>query len=613
MNSRITSFVWLSFVLLLLLLVRMGHLQLVERSKWQELALANKEFASRTPRKRAEIKDRFGGPLVVNDWHYYEIENNTALFGKTRLISPEEGKALLATNSASLLPTIRRWYPLGPVLAPVIGYVGSITVEELQANPDLTPTDLVGKQGLEAQFDTQLRGGMGEETFEISALGSKQRLLRTAPAPSGKTVQTTLDPYLSAVAYEALGDNKGAVVIADAKTGAILALVSAPAFDPNVMTDKLADPKQEESRKRVVQDQLLDPRQQFFNRATGGAYPPGSIFKLVTALAGLSTGKITSETEFIDEGVLKVGEFSYANWYFTQFGRTEGAISLRRAIARSNDIYFYKAAEAAGPESIAAMARQIGFGRPIGVGIPGEQAGLVPDPEWKETTRGERWFLGNTYHYGIGQGDLLVTPVQSAQMVQTMINMGVRCSLHLAAGSTVDCLNLGINDYDLGLVLAGMEDACTTGGTAFPFFQWNEAIRQEGLSFEEQLANGAVACKTGTAEFGATDERGYKKTHGWFVMGIGIGKILEKQATLANDVATASATIQTDLLATTSAALAGYTNHATWLKKVDLQSNYPHTLAISVLVESDDKRPYREGSADAGLVAKSIVEWIAGQ
>lgn len=611
MNTRVAAFVWIACVLFLLLVVRMLHLQVLDRTRWQDLALANKEFAGRTPRKRAEITDRFGGPLVVNDWHYYKLEDSNALFGKSSLISPEEGKALLATNSALLVPAIRRWYPLGPALAPVVGYVGSVTAEELKADPDLTPIDLVGKQGMEAYFDKQLRGGIGQETFEVSALGSKQRLLRTAPAVGGKPVQTTLDPYLSAVAYEALGDNKGAVVIADAKTGAILALVSAPAFDPNRMTDKLADPRQEELRKREVQAQLLDGAQRFFNRATGGVYPPGSIFKLVTALSALSSGKVTAETEFVDEGVLKVGEFTYANWYFTQFGGVEGAISLRRAIARSNDIYFYKVAEAAGPDAIAAMARQIGFGRPLSIGLPGEQAGLVPDPAWKEQTRGERWFLGNTYHYGIGQGDILITPVQSTQMVQALINKGVRCTLHLVAGPTVDCLNLGLNDHDLDLVLAGMEDACTAGGTAFPFFAWNATVRQEGLSFEDQLDGGAVACKTGTAEFGASDDRGYKKTHGWFVMGIGIGKLLEDQRLATSEAATASATLES-VAATNSASLARYTDHVDWLKKVASQPNYPNVLAVTVLVESDEERPYREGSADAGPVAKQIVDWIAG-
>lgn len=604
MNGRVAVFTWLAMVLLLLLAVRMLDLQVLSRIKWQDLALANKEFASRTPRRRAEIIDRFGGPLVINDWLYYKLDDSSALFGKSELISPEEGKAVLATDSASLLPTLKRWYPLGPALASVVGYVGAVTAEDLASDSELSPIDLVGKQGLEASFDTQLRGGVGKETFEVTALGAKRRLLRSAPAVAGKPVMTTLDPYLSAVAYEALGDNKGAVVIADAKTGAILALVSAPAYDPNLLTDKLVDPVAEEARKQEVQAQLLDSSNRFFNRATGGAYPPGSIFKLITALAALSGGKLTAETTFLDEGVLKVGEFSYANWYFTQYGGTEGEISLRRAIARSNDIYFYKAAEVAGPDAIAAMARQIGYGSPLGLGVPGEVGGLVPDPAWKENTRGERWFLGNTYHYGIGQGDILVTPVQATQMVQTLLNDGVRCKLHLVAGPTVDCLNLGINQHDLSLVLAGMEDACSTGGTAFPFFQWNAAIRQEGLSFKDQLANGAVACKTGTAEFGASDVRGYKKTHGWFVLGVGIKELVEREELAVAETASPSAT--------PVVTLGRYTDRSTWLHKLAAQPNYPDTLAITVLVESDEERPYREGSADAGPVAKKIVDWIAG-
>lgn len=622
MNIRITIFIWVFIVCFGFLGIRLIDIQVVHGEMWSQRAQANREFASRTPRQRAAILDRFDQPLVVNDWLYYYLDDPSALFGSTSLLSQTDGRQVMATDSARLVPGIRRWYPLGEAMAPVLGYVSGITAEDLQQNPDLTPSDFIGKQGLEAVLDKQLRGAQGEAMFEISAMGAKQRMLSSTPALVGQDVTTTLDPYISAVAYQALGDNTGAVVVADVKTGEILALVSKPTFDPNILTERLADPGAESVRKEAVASMFLNPTQLFFNRAIGGVYPPGSVFKLVTALAALESGKVTPETEVLDEGVLKVGDFSYANWYFTQHGRTEGLISLQRAIARSNDIYFYKAAEAAGPDAIARMAHAVGLGQPLGLGLPGEAGGLVPDPGWKEGVRGERWFLGNTYHMGIGQGDVLVSPVQQAQVTQTLLNLGSKCALHLIDSQEVDCVNLGLAEDQLQVVLAGMEDACSVGGTGYPFFAWNTQVRQEGLNFKEQLANGAVACKTGTAEFGGTDARGYKKTHGWFVMGMGVSKILAQSLATLSEESTASTSAQIVLgskdldlnytatsAAQTPAVIERYLNHTQWLQMVQ-KHGFPDTIAIVVLVESEEDRPYREGSADAGPVAKKIVDWM---
>lgn len=631
MQPRVVLFVFLICMLLALLCVRLIDFQIVQADEWQALALANREFGSQSPRLRATITDRYGFPLAINDWLYYQLHDPSALFGKTTLVDPVAGRSLLATNAASLVTMTKRWYPLGEVLAPIVGYVGSVTAEDLQKDDDLNPTDQVGRQGLERTFDRQLRGKGGQDTFEISAIGEKQRLLRSTAPMEGLPLATTIDPYLSAVAYEALGESKGAVVVVDVATGEILVQLSKPSYDSNILTDKLADRLAESERRQRVQAMIDNPDQPFFNRAIAGTYPPGSIFKLVTALAALDSGNITPDTEVLDEGILRVGDFSYANWYFTQYGQTDGLISLRKAIARSNDIYFYKAAQAAGPEAIADMARAVGFGKPLGVGLLGEASGLVPDPQWKEATKGERWFLGNTFHYGIGQGDLLVTPIQVAQLIQALLNGGVKCALHLTSSSERNCQNLGLNEDALQLVLAGMEDACTTGGTAYPFFNWNDAVRQPGLNFKEQLANGAVACKTGTAEFGATDERGFKKTHGWFVMGAGVGKILNNQL-VARKLSSPSALPQTNLgyqaiaglgssqpsevelggeTATSSGkiSLSHYTDKQRWLEALAL-GGFPDTIAIVVLVESDQQVPYREGSRDAAPVAKKILDWI---
>lgn len=606
--------------LALVLVLRLAQLQVIEGVSWAERATQNRLYGSLTVPSRSVAFDRYGQPLMFNVPDYFELIDRTALFGSMRLMNPAEGLALLATDSAAVRQQFHRLYPLGPALSHVLGYVSAVTAEELAVDRSLTAIDQTGKQGLEQTYDRQLRGAPGEEQYEISALGIKRRLVKKTEAGEGEPISTTLDPYLSAVSYRALGDNRGAVVIADVSSGDILSVVSTPSFDPNLLTMRTSDSASKAARRQAVQSLFSDERQLFFNRAIAGTYPPGSIFKLVTALSALQSGKVTATTEVVDEGVLKVGDYSYANWYFTQYGRTEGAISLQRALARSNDIYFYKAAEAAGPDLIASMAHSLGFGQPVGLEIRGEQSGLVPDPHWKEATKNERWFLGNTYHYGIGQGDLLVTPVQVAQMMQTIGNAGTKCPLHLIRSASKNCENIGLQDDQLELVLQGMLDACSEGGTAYPFFSWNTRFASEKTRASERIAAGQVACKTGTAEFGGTDNRGYKLTHGWYAMIVGVKELLAAQAdsdtTTYFSLGSTNSTESAQLVAATSAAavrtrsLPLYLEKQNWLEQVRA-NGFPEKIIIVVLVESDVERPYREGSRDAAPIAKEIVDWMA--
>ena len=204
-------------------------------------------------------------------------------------------------------------------------------------------------------------------------------------------------------------------------------------------------------------------------RAVTGQYPPGSTFKLMTALSALQNGAITADTSVNDEGTLKIGEFSFGNWYFSQYGRVEGEVKLIKAIQRSNDIYFYKVAEWVGPAKLAAFARLFHFGRPSGIELSGEAGGTIPDPEWKVKTVGEPWYLGDTYHMGIGQGDVLVTPLQLNQMTAAIAYGGVWCKPHLLFQDKVQCEDLGVSPEHLVSVIEGMKAACSPGGTAFPF------------------------------------------------------------------------------------------------------------------------------------------------
>ena len=355
-----------------------------------------------------------------------------------------------------------------PATAPVVGYVSQVTKDELGCRDGLCYQlgSMIGRAGVEKVFESSLRGRDGGRLVEIDSSGQEVRELGNNSPEAGQDLHLSIDARLQEVMYRELTGRKGSAVAVDMQ-GRVLGLVSSPAYDPLNIAKYLED-----------KEQLY-----FLNRAISATYPPGSVFKLATAFAGLEEGKITAETEYEDTGELKVGIYRYGNWYFDQYGKTEGKIGLSRALARSNDIYFYKVGEEVGVDALVKWARKMGFGEVTGIELPGERQGLVPDELWKERKTGEKWFLGNTYHMAIGQGDLLVTPAQVARMTLSAVS-GRLCKLSLLKNSPVSCSDLGIATEDLALVREGMKGACASGGTAYPFFNDNPY----------------VLCKTGTAQ-----------------------------------------------------------------------------------------------------------------
>lgn len=593
------------------LVFRLADLQILRGEVFSAQADHNRFFTERLPSERGIFFDRYGQPMVINLPEYYQIINAEALYGQQQPINYQDALGLMASSSAKVSYNLKRKYLYPEALAHTLGYVGAVTAEDLAENSNLRSTDMVGKLGLEKIFDEQLRGTSASRIYEINALGQKQRLLGENPQIPGLNIKTTLDPYLTKVAYDAMADQRGAVVIMDADTGAVLGLVSKPAFDANIMTASHLDEEAEKIRLAQVRQMIANPLQLFFNRAVGGSYPPGSVFKLVTAVAGLDSKVLTAQTEVIDQGTLEVGEYSFANWYYTQYGGVEGAISLERALARSNDIYFYKAAEWIGPTRLAETARLFGLGQKTGVSLSGEAGGLVPDPAWKEKTLGEPWYLGNTFHFGIGQDNLLVTPLQMASMTQVFAKQGSLCKPRLTELDPVECSELGFKEEDLQIILRGMLAACSSGGTAFPFFEHNATHRRSEVDPETNLNHGAIACKTGTAEFGATDEKGYKKTHGWFVSIIGVEAAMMANSESVAESAVMAAT-ESAIPATRSAEPKTNTDlHQEWLANVK-KTGFPSRLIVAILVESDERQPYKEGSREAAPVAKAILDWIYG-
>jgi len=388
-----------------------------------------------------------------------------------------------------------REYPYGEAVAHVIGYVGEAGEDEVKQG--LVLGSRLGKMGVERSEDERLRGEFGEELVEVDATGKRVDLIGKREAVAGQSVKLNIDAELSkeigrilAEREEEKGEYKGAVVVSRAGTGELLALVSWPSFDNNLFSGLPG-----EGKYKKVEEVLGDgERQPMFDRAVGGNYPPGSIYKLVTAVAGVEEGKVDRETTVLDEGEIKIDSYRYGNWYFDQYGKTEGEIGLQRALARSNDIFFYKVGEWVGVEKLGEWSRKLGLGRRTGIGLEAEGTGRVPDPLWKEKLTGERWFLGNTYHMAIGQGDLTVTPLQGNLMTAAVVS-GKLCKPGLVVGEEGRCEDLSLSEVGREMIVEGMVGACSEGGTAASFFDF--PVR--------------VACKTGTAQQGGEED----DPHAW--------------------------------------------------------------------------------------------------
>lgn len=466
MKTRVFPFLFFLILAFLFLWSRLFYLQVIKSKSSLERAESNRIKIIKASAPRGIIYDKNMKPLVRN--------------------RPEG-----------------RHYIYDKALAHVLGYIAEAGEEDfsiINPRPQLNYSNfpqqeikvLVGKTGIEKEYDRFLRGEDGGVLVETNASGEVIREVKKIEPKEGQSLQLTLDLDLQKKAFELIKDQKGAIVVSQPQTGEILALVSAPSFDPN-----------------NIEDFLNDPDKPMFNRAITGLYPPGSVFKIVTAIAGLEEEKIDASTLVEDIGVLKVGQFSFSNWYFTQYGQTDGLVDILKAIQRSNDIYFYKVGEWLGISHLEDWAKYFGLGKRLGIDIPEEAAGLIPNPDWKKETKFERWYLGDTYITAIGQGDLQLTPLQVNELASVIAADGQLCTPHLVKDFTIIdprprlnysnfCQDLNIKPENLSLVKEGMKQACQEGGTAWPFFDFSPQ----------------VGCKTGTAEFGHPED----KTHAWFTV-----------------------------------------------------------------------------------------------
>lgn len=506
---------FLFFVLLLVfglgaIFARFFTLVVIEGEQYQKLASGNRIKELKITAPRGIIYDRNQVALVRNIPVFISGEGDRYF----------EEKPSLA--SAGLREDVARNYIFGDLTAHIIGYTGEVDEENITENAEYKAGDIVGKSGIEQEYDRILRGKDGKELIEVDALGQTVRTLGKIPPNVGNNITLTVDIELQKAIEEAFADKKGAVIVEDPNSGEILGLYSSPSFDPNKLI-----------RGEDVEAIFADSRQPLFNRAIAGQYPPGSTFKILTALAALETGAISKDTRIEDTGILTVGKFSFGNWYFSQYGKKEGFLDIVGAIRRSNDIFFYKTGEAIGIERLADWVRKVSLGSPTGIDIPGEEKGLMPDPSWQRQMKGEDWYLGNTYHIAIGQGDILATPLQVNSWANIIANNGKLCRPHIVRDQKEKCKDLNINKENIALVKEGMRQACNQGGTGWPLFNFKvpnssfggtgSRFKIDGVDFLEPTEASfsaknwveiPIACKTGTAEFGETKG----KSHAWFTM-----------------------------------------------------------------------------------------------
>ncbi len=453
--TRIFTYLNIAMVVAFALIFgRLWYLQIIKGDDFRNLSENNRLRIQDIPAPRGILYDREGIPLVDSfpafDVSLYrqDLRNPEALIRPlSQTLSLDEEKLQVRLTAAREIPpsqafkiktnitreelalvetrrldlpgvmvdvVIRRNYPYGPLASHVIGHLGEISQEELEneAYGGHKVGYLVGKYGVEQKYEAELMGESGGRQIEVNAMGRMMRVLGTAEPNPGNNLSLTLDLELQEAAAEALAGKSGAVVALDPRNGDILALVSKPDFDPNQFARGITP----ENWRSLIGN----PARPLQNRATQGQYPPGSVFKIVTALAGLEEKVIAPDTVLSCSGAFPFGNRDYHCWKKEGHGR----VDLRRAIVESCDVYFYQVGLRLGVDRIAKYSFALGFGRPTGYPLGQEKSGLVPTSAWKLKRFRIPWQAGETLSVAIGQGFNLATPLQVASSLSALFNGG---------------------------------------------------------------------------------------------------------------------------------------------------------------------------------------------
>jgi penicillin-binding protein 2 len=534
-QGRLVLFSYLSVILVVFLLVGFWKLQVVRSGHFADLAERNSVRSIPIMAARGPMLDREGRVLVDSfpSFSILLLRDDPKALEKSMLrieeglgiakediqkqldeakneprfqpivIKPAASEADIAfvESHRADLPVLelmmvqRRRYSHHDMLANTIGYVGEVSPEELdQSDGHYRPGDIVGKAGLEREYNDVLEGTDGMRRVVVNSVGKVIQPLDNVDAVPGKPIQLTIDYDLQAIAETDMADKEGAVVAMDGRTGEILAMVSRPTFDPNDFAVRI--PVEE------WQELNTDSRAPLLNRAIQGQLAPGSVFKVVMATAMLESKVIPENFTVFCPG--------YANFYGRTFhcwrAQGHGSVDLHKAIIDSCDVFFYNVGKDLGIDRIHYYASGLGLGRRTGVDLPGEESGLIPSEEWVQRVFHHKWYAGETISVAIGQGAVTVTPIQLVRMVAAVASSGSLVEPHLLknlANLKVD--HFALSDNTVEQVTQGLYGVVNEGGT--------------GASLK--LANIDFCGKSGTAQLMSFEVGGRlgrnKVNNGWFV------------------------------------------------------------------------------------------------
>lgn len=448
------------------LIIRLGWMQIMNGPQYKKIAEENRirQITAKAP--RGNIYDRNGTLLVSNrpsfaisiiPFEYGNAHSATPILANIIGVSPQEIEKKLKAGEEFIYTPIRvkqdvdqiiltkirehkyylpgviieavpvRHYVYNELAAQVFGFIGNINEDEYadRKKEGYNLNDFIGKDGLEREWEEVLRGIDGGLQVEINALGEEIQIVGNKAALPGKGLVLTLDANLQKDAQTALREQiivsrtigepakGGSAVVLDVHTGAILAMANEPSFDPNSFAAGISSPNWSKL--------INDPHKPLANKSIQNTYPPGSVFKIVTAAAALDMGYVTSTEVFNDQGVYVLNGWKFYGWEPKGLGR----LTLVDAIGLSSDPVFYELGNRMGIDNLASYAFTFGLGKITGIRLPGEEAGIVPTEIWKKNTYNEEWYPGETIIAAIGQGYYLVTPLQQAMLLMTVANNGV--------------------------------------------------------------------------------------------------------------------------------------------------------------------------------------------
>ncbi|MBU1043802.1 MAG: penicillin-binding protein 2 [Candidatus Omnitrophica bacterium] len=381
-----------------------------------------------------------------------------------------------------------RNYLQGKASAHLVGYVGKMREYEY---PEFKKygyqmSDLIGRSGLEKEYDQILRGKPGGMQLEVDSEGSIIKVISYRPPVRGNDLHTTIDLNLQNLVSDLLADIKGAVCVIDPETGEVLALYSGPSYDPNIFINK--------DQYAAIGRVFKNPDAPLLNRALN-TYAPGSIFKIVTAYAGLWEKIIDSNTNFVCEGNFQLGNSSRSCWLKSGHGN----VNLQKALETSCNVFFWEVSLKIGQRLLSGHAREFGFGKQTGIDLPSEPTGVVPDAHWKNVHIHEKWYAGDTANFAIGQGFLLASPIQAVKMVSMVANGGYEILPHIVKNEnkTINIKKKILSEEILGVIRKGLNDVVSASA---------------GTGRNAYVPGVAIFAKTGTAQSGKGLD-----PHAWFV------------------------------------------------------------------------------------------------